>query len=134
MNPSHPVPHPAAALNGARVKRARGTILIALPPHLWRPAGTCSCPHCAGRPSYWDAVAVAETCLTAKPDTTWTVHAPELTGSANYIETADALRVTCEDGCGSYDQRRVEGTIWPPPCCGACGSRRIALVPPFPAE
>jgi hypothetical protein len=135
MKPTHPAPHPADALNGARVKRlGSSTILIALPPHLWRSSGRCDCSHCNGRPAFWDAVAVAAKPAEGRADTTWTVHAPELTGSARYLETAAQLRVTCEDGCGSYDQRRLEGASWPPYCCGACGSSRIALAPLFPAE
>lgn len=42
---------------------------------------------------------------------------------------ANEVGVRCAD-CGSwYDQGRRHGTIWPPSCCGACGSPRIQIGP-----
>lgn len=41
----------------------------------------------------------------------------------------DEVQVTCLDpDCGVvYGQRRIAGTLWPPTCCGACGSRNVQI-------
>lgn len=77
-------------LNGAAVERREGpgTIFIRLPRALWREIdGGCCCRYCstdprkADGPAYWDTLAVAATRRGKGPDTTWTVHYPELHGN-----------------------------------------------------
>lgn len=153
MSRTAPASHPAAALNGARVSRKiDGAILIALPPHLWRPAGRCSCPHCNGRESYWDAVAVAVAAPEGRADTTWTVHAPELTRSheprlvaprtaavafvaqianaaADAAEARAELAITTDFAATS---RRIDDTR--DAYVAVCADAIDALAPLFPAE
>lgn len=68
-------------LNGTRVTRVTDhrdvtVIFIPLPGPLWRSCGTCNCLHCKGREAFWDTLAVCAT--PGQPDTTWTVHMPEI--------------------------------------------------------
>ncbi len=72
---------PWDGLNGARVELSGKTFFIALPRHLWRPLGRCSCPYCTEdnkRPGmgFWDTLAVS-----AESGHAWTVHRPESHGA-----------------------------------------------------
>lgn len=41
---------------------------------------------------------------------------------------ATTIRVTCGDCEVAYDQRRKGGGVFPPRCCGHCGSKNIRVT------
>jgi len=71
----------AEKVRSIKVHRVHSTIFIPLPPELWRsPDNGCVCPVCQrdGTTGYWDTLAVSMHAEKGKPDSTWTVHYPEL--------------------------------------------------------
>lgn len=43
---------------------------------------------------------------------------------------SDIIHVRCIDCKSQYDQGFLEGSLWPPEVCGACGSPRIVVWNP----